>query len=370
MTCILGLVAFAVDVGTLLHVKREMQIAADSAAIAGAAEINYNNTAAAAQAAATQNGFKNSSNGITVTVNHPYAGKANSVEVLVSQRQPTFFMKVFGTTGMTVGARAVATFGTTNQCIYTLGSTGTDISLVGNADISATTCGIVDDSSSGNALQLVGNAKLNAQSIGVVGSYSTTGNATVNPPPVTNIVPTSDPLGFLTPPAVPSTCSADPQPSGNGTATLTAGCYSGLSASGNASVSLGPGTYVINGDVSFGGNTTLSGTGVTLYLLGSTSLSGNVTLNLTAPTSGTYSGVLLYEAASDIKPISLVGNAGSTFKGIVYAKNAAVDLKGNGSSSIYTAFVVKSLSLVGNASLQDYASLNGSSVLSSVKLVE
>ena len=47
MTCLLGFVAFAADVGTLLHAKRNLQIAADSAAIAGAAELNYGDMTAA-----------------------------------------------------------------------------------------------------------------------------------------------------------------------------------------------------------------------------------------------------------------------------------------------------------------------------------
>jgi hypothetical protein len=128
--------------------------------------------------------------------------------------------------------------------------------------------------------------------------------------------------------------------------------------------------YVINGPFSFTGNVSLTGTGVTLVLEGSTSLPGNVSLNLSAPTSGTYNGVLIDQPSTNTNPLALTGNSGSIFKGIVYAPNAAVTLTGNSGSSIYTDFVVKSLALVGNASLNDYASINGSSVLAAVRLVE
>ena len=83
MTVLLGFVGFAADVGVLLHTKRNVQTAADSAAIAGAAELGYTDLTygAAGQAAATQNGFTNGVNGAVVTINNPplygaHAGQA------------------------------------------------------------------------------------------------------------------------------------------------------------------------------------------------------------------------------------------------------------------------------------------------------
>ena len=108
MTCLFGFVALAADVGVMLREKRLVQTAADSAAIAGALELNYypSGVTAAALAAAGQNGFSASSsgvtttNGVTVTVNNPPQNGphqvAGYVEVIVSQIQPTLFMSVFG----------------------------------------------------------------------------------------------------------------------------------------------------------------------------------------------------------------------------------------------------------------------------------
>jgi hypothetical protein len=375
MTCLFGFVALAADVGIMLREKRLVQIAADSGAIAGAAELKYGDVSAAATTAATQNGFTTGTNGATVSVNPtalngPHAGVAGYVEVIVSQSQPTIFMALFGQSAMTVTARAVATNGKTNGCVYTLGTSGADLSLTGNSNIQITTCGIVDNSTSSNALSANGNVTLDAQSIGVVGGVSKTGNVTITPTPVTGIVSTSDPLTFLQAPTVPATCSADPKFSGNQPQTLTPGCYTGLSATGTVNLTLGSGLYVINGTLNLGGNVTLTGTGVTLDLLGSSSFPGNTALNLTAPTTGTYNGVLIYQPLANTQPLSLKGNSGSILDGIVYAPGAAVDLTGNSGSTIYTDFVVKSLSLVGNATFNDYASINGNSVLTAVKLVE
>lgn len=380
LTCILGVAGFATDVGTFFHAKRMLQSAADSAAIAGALELNYGDAAAAARAAAAQNGVVNGSNGATVVVNTPplngpHAGNAGYVEVIATESRPTFFMKLFHFASMDVTARAVATNGPSQGCIYTLGTSGTDISIVGNANITARSCGIIDNSASNNAMELTGNISLNAQSIGVVGNYRNTGNVDVNPTPVTGIVPVSDPLAFLQPPSYGG-CVNPPKMAGNGTFHLgpaTPGgtiCYNSLSPTGNITIDLSPGVYVINGNMQLTGNQALSGTGVTFYLLGKTSLTGNVSVDLSAPTSGSYNGMLFYQPASNTNSMSLVGNSGSRLEGVIYAPTAKVSLTGNSGSQIYTDFVVSSLSLVGNASFQDYAAVNGAGPLTAARLVE
>jgi len=378
MACLFGFVALATDVGVLLREKRLAQIAADAGAIAGAGEYNYGGAAAAARAATLQNGFTNGSNGATVTVNSPpQSGPHTSatpngyVEVIVQQVQPALFRGYLGLGSITVAARAVAyANGATNGCIYTLGNSGADLSMTGNANIQVTTCGLIDNSSSSNALSLNGNVTLDAQSIGIVGGVSKNGNITLSPTPVTGVVPTSDPLAFLSAPTVPGTCNADPNLVGNVTQTLAAGCYSGITANGNINLTLSSGLYIINGPLNLTGNVTLSGTGVTLDLLGGTSIPGNVGLNLTAPTSGTYNGVIIFQPLTNTNALQLTGNSGSIFEGIVYAPGAAVTLTGNSGSTLYADFVSQSLTLVGNASLNSYASINGNSVLSAVRLVE
>jgi len=379
MTCLLGFVALATDVGVLLREKRLVQIAADSAAIAGAAELNYTDVVTAAQTAATQNGFTSGTTGATVTVNGPvqggpqfgpYAGNNNYVEVIVSQDQPTVFMGLFGRSPMTVTARAVATNGTTKNCIYTLGpTTAQELSITGSANIQIPTCGIIDDSNSGNALRVRGNATVSAQSIGVVGGVSVRGGATVTPAPVTPIVAASDPLSFLSAPTVPTICLPNPN-FNNGSHTLTPGCYTGLSAGGTASLTLGSGQYLINGTLNLASTVTLTGTNVTLVLLGSSTFPANTAMNLTAPTTGTYNGVLIYQPLSNTNSLALTENSGATLNGIVYAPGAAVTITGNSGSSIFADFVSQSLSLVGPATFNDYGSINANSVLTSVKLVE
>ncbi len=205
MTILLGFVGFAADIGIMFRNKRNLQIAADAAAVAGAAELNYGNWSAAGQAAATQNGVTNGAGGAVVTINNPplygaYAGVANNVsyvEAIVTQNQPTFFAQLFNLFSINVAARAVATLGPAG-CIYTLATAGTGLTFSGMT-VSLPTCAIVDNSSTAAALA-ANSGVVTASQIGAVGGYAN-GGATVTPTPITGIAPVSDPLAYLTPPA-------------------------------------------------------------------------------------------------------------------------------------------------------------------------
>ncbi len=376
MTILLGFVGFAADIGIMFRTKRNMQIAADGAAIAAAAELNYGNSATAGQAAAAQNGVLDGVNGAAVIISSgplygAFAGNPLYVEAIVTKSQPTFFAKMFNQNSMTVGARAVATLGPGRGCIYTLSPAGAGIAINGAMTISMQTCSIVDNSNSTPGLTAGGGATVNAQSIGVVGGYSNSG-ATLNPTPVTGIVPVSDPLGFLTPPAfVPGTCLPDPAVST--TQTLTQGCYNRLTITGAPTVTFSPGVYVINGAFSITGAATLTGTDVTFYFPNSTAsfnTVGTATLNLSAPTTGTYNGILFYQDPSDTNALSVTAAGSSTLEGIFYVPTANVTLSGSGTTNFYASIVAASVALNGTGTFQEYATVNNSSLLTAATLVE
>src|ERR1700758_5007427 len=168
LTCILGFVVLATDVGVLLHAKRNLQIAADAAALAGANYINIDSTkiVSAGKAASAQNGITDGSNGATVTVTNgplygPNKGKAGYIEAIVTQPQPTFFMRLFSFTSMPVTARAVAFNGANNGsgCLNALNGTApATIDLQGHAILNAPGCQVIDNSNDPGALQFTGNA--------------------------------------------------------------------------------------------------------------------------------------------------------------------------------------------------------------------
>jgi Flp pilus assembly protein TadG len=393
LLCLCGMTGFAVDAGMMFRAKRNLQIAADAAAISGAAELNYGDAAAAAQAAAVQNGETTGVNGATVTVNTPpvygpFATKSGYVEVIVSQVEPTYFMKALHLNSLTVSARAVSTVATTANCLVTLGSTAPGLSVTNGAALSISSCGIIDDATGSGALTASGGASITTTSVGVVGTTSISNGATVTPTPVTGITTVADPLSyFATPPPssdYTSGCKTDPKVSTTQTiGPSTAGsyvCYDGLTISNSPTVTLNPGLYIINGvggsgknQFSVSGGAIVNGTsGVTFYFVNGAyfNISNGASLNLTAPTSGPYRGMLFYQDPGDTAADSFVGGSVAVMNGIFYLPKAALTLSNGNSSTFSTDLVVGSLTMTGSATLKPYAPLNAASPLSGTRLVE
>jgi Flp pilus assembly protein TadG len=407
MALLIGFLALAVDVGTLFRAKRLMQAAADSAAIAGAQEYPYGDTTAAANAAAGQNGVAVGVSGNTVTVNSPplsgpFLNQAGYVEAIVSQSQPTFFGKIFTgnmfRSSVAVTARAVATNGTGNGCMYLLGSSGPDIQLSGSGTISVLQCGIFSNAS----VAISGSGSVDTKAIGVAAAapgYSDSGSGRFNPLPTPGMAAVSDPLAYISQPSVPTYPSCPPfSASGTGPVTLTPGCYGGISVSGSGPVTFGAGNYEFNGPVSFSGSgavtlgsglyifntngsfnssgsSTVTGSGVTFYVTtaaGAFNLSGSGPLNLTAPTSGTYDGILFFQERGDGNTFSISGSGNMNLNGIFYMPSAGLNLSGSSSSTYDADFIASNVVLSGSGAItvNDYSLINSSTPLTFVRLVE
>jgi Flp pilus assembly protein TadG len=347
LTALLGFVALATDVGLLFRAKRNLQIAADAAASAGALDYLYNasnsSAIAAANAAAAQNGETNGSGGAVVTVNIPpqygYHTTTGHVEVIITQANPTFFMNIFNINSVTVPARAVAgTPSPSQDCVTVLNPSASGaMTLQGSFDVAASKCNVVVDSSSSDALQFTGaGGTLTARSVSVVGGDGgQTGDST--PPPVTGIAPVSDPLQ-LTGPAVPGSCTYTSSATSitNGNAAATAGgvvCFTNTSGVTLTNLTLSPATYVFEHGVTLSGAVT--GLGVTLDVYGGDlGITTGTILNLVAPTSGTYNGIVLMDLQSNSTLLTFqIGNSTGTMTGIIYAPHAEFYMNDSGGDS-------------------------------------
>ena len=117
-----------------------------------------------------------------------------------------------------------------------------------------------------------------------------------------------------------------------GTTSLSAGTYCGginfNSGSGAYTVTFGAGTYVFTGDVNVDTAVTLNGTGgVTLYFAsGSLTMNSASTVDLVAPTSGSYAGILIWQASTDSSAMIIDSNSSSTLQGAIYLPDAQLTL--------------------------------------------
>ena len=396
----IGFMGLCLDVGYFFQEKRMAQAAADAAAVAAAEEDSYagdsGNAQTAANEAATENGFDTTlaTNPATVTLNVTGSGNysssssaapSNFVTATVTQAVPTFFLKAFNPSSptMTITASASAGEGATSPtCICLEGSSGMDLNMSNNAKLVASGCGVTVNSTSSNAVGVVGSATVTALSLGTVSSsWDNSSNINNNG----SIASSTDiVLGISTScsptlPTVPSDtrCSADPLSSvTNGGSSYTVGpnstygttvngntiCYNSLSVNSNGdTVTLNAGIYVINGGtLHFYSGTNGGGTGVFFYLENSANvvIDNGANVKISAPTSGTYSGVLLFQDPSDSKAVSIQGGSSAVITGSIYAPAATVTL-GNGSgTSITSGITAQSLTMNGGGTLNSSSSSN------------
>jgi hypothetical protein len=370
-----GAVGLGIDMGYLRYLKRRLQTAADSAAIAGASELKSGDYGAAALSDSKSNGFEDGVNGVTVSPSNPPADAAsfntpnlqNYVEVKVQQQAPTFFMRVFGVNSATIGATAVASLGSSKGCVYALGVLG---GINVNANVNAPNCGVID-----NAVLSVGGGCIHAASIGVVLNLL---GGCATPAPVVGIAATPDPLAYLIAPGI-GACNPNPNVSSPKATALQPGTYcQGITvgAGNTGPVTFLPGLYVLNGGgLKIQGNGNINGNGVTFYVAqgGSVQLNGieNVTLtaSTSAPAAGIPGGVLFFQDRGNNQGASLqAGNLLLT--GALYFPAAPLTLGGGGATD-YVIIVADNVTFNGDINIgANYSTVTGGSPVKSAVLVQ
>ena len=361
----LGFIGLAVEVSLWFVKHRELQSAADAAAIAGSYELQDGNSTATittvSTAEATQNGLDTGS-GDTITVNVPpssgaFTANSTAVEVVLTKQVALLFSGYFLDSARTINARAVAvTTSTGTACILALNSSADSaLKISGNINLTMD-CDMAVKSSSSKGLDLSGNSDIDVNGICVKGGTNNSGNNTfLDATPTNGCKAASDPLGGLVEPAeADDPCDVtDKDISGNSqTITLNPGVYcNGIKISGGSNtITFNDGTYILaggNGLSVSGGSNTLIAAGATFYITDNhgdgnypdVNFSGNNTLDLTAPTSGDYAGVLFYNDSSTASSTSGAkfnvsgNNTFDNFDGTVYYPNHEISFSGNSTTA-------------------------------------
>lgn len=378
MTALMGAGGMAVDHGYWQYQLRQQQNAADSAAIGGAQALALagcpNQTAAYAAAYndAASNGFTNGTGNVTVKPNNPptsgaYSGNNCAVSVTINSPHPVFFTRVLGWNSMPESTTATAQIVKSN--------TTTSVAL--NASGTSTYTGSI--SGSGTNFYSNGSITCGSNTINVGGmtygmgktsscSKATFASATPAPQvPIPNPCPEIAGCSYLAnnPPPTTNCQSLSNQ---NMNPTISPGCYNNLSVGTCGTVTLEPGTYVLNGTSTFSGSSFV-GSGVTFYVTANGSppdFSAANSATISPPTSGNTKGVLYYQVPANTAAPNFAGSS-VHWSGLVYAP-AANNVNFNGAKGDYTLLVVGSANLNDSSGYTFATPAPGASLMSNVVL--
>ena len=356
---VFGAAGMGVDATLWYMDKRIVQNAADSAAVAATHVLSGGGDDAAIKAAAEAEveaqGFDITTAGAVIVNNPPAFGPTvgtvgadtSYVEVIINHRREMYLAGVLSEQGSVgIQGRAVGgiqVFG--NHCVVALDETmDAAIEFKGTANATID-CGVASNSNSEKAISITGTAYLDADPAQAYGDVYVSSNATlVSDQPVQSLsqrVP--DPYGpegqnlqvpanYTSMPPYGGSCNINTveQISDFRVLDYTVKYCGGLKFNAGAIVIFDPGIYVIEaGDFVVNGSATLNGTEVTFILtavdpadIGGVSMNGDAQVNLSAITTGPFSGILFYQ---DQRAPSMQGNnlIESTFNG-----SAAINLLG------------------------------------------
>jgi hypothetical protein len=310
---------------------------------------------------AKANGFVNTGTQLVKyqanTTASPVSGSSPAywVRFTVSERIPTLFTSVLGSSFTTVSARSTAGVwsSSTGGCVYVLSpNTGAWTMSGGNF---STGCGIYDN---GGVTMSGGNVTLGSGLASSTVNFSYAGTLIQsggNVLPASNLKAggsVANPIsGLSAPPA--GGCLPNPSISGGNNINIPAGTYcSGISISGGTNITFGSGTFVITGagasvNIS-GGNITTAAGGATFYFSNSAGnfnvSGGNVTL--TAPTTGSLAGFALWKDASSTGNSFNMSGSNTTINGIIYMPNTTINYSG-GNTPVQQSIICYNINMSG-----------------------
>lgn len=381
---VLGSAGLASDTIQWTLWKRQLQRAADSAAMAGVYAIasdkpvgNCANIATATYANPVAYDLKkNNFVGITTycgVTNPPSVGgfttDANAVRVVLEIEKKLAFSGLFLRTTPTIRGISTATIVPSgNYCVISLEDQAvTGINATGSTEVNLG-CGMITNSTSMSAAVATGSSEVTASPIAAVGGIPASthwGTGTVLQP---FTLAQDDPFASVSPSPVSNPgCWNDPNVKPSETTTLVPGCYRNFTIKGTAN--LDPGVYYIDGgNLDFNSGAIINGStdGVVFVLsnssaaanatIGTVNMSGGADLHLTAPKTGPYKGILIYQdrRATPDNSVKINGNSGSYIEGAFYFPKADFEYTGNsGVNSNCMQIVVKKVKFTGSSAVNN-----------------
>ncbi|MEZ5970463.1 MAG: pilus assembly protein TadG-related protein [Hyphomonadaceae bacterium] len=382
---IVGSAGLGVEVGYWFFEERRLQTAADLAANAGAVVLRSGGSRNAVISAANEEAVENGYVPGTIAINTPPTSGANqnnhAVEVLLHRDLPRYFTALFTDAPVSVSVRAVAAYENEQQaCILALDTWANDaVIFIGNPTASFDGCVVMSNSLADDSITIAGSADVTAPCIVSAGGTAVSADLTLTScaAPMEEMPQAQDPYANLAEPSQSGPCASVPGGNPNVPKTLNPGIYcGGLDLSGD--FTLNSGVYVVDGgDFRINAGANVTGHGVMFFLTNGATVhfNGNAEISLTAMTTGTYAGVLMYGDRDQGNADNIFnGTADSNFTGALYFPTQQVTHNGNFSGSNGCLRVVaRSIDLRGDASFGTDCTGTGLDTIEvpgSVRLVE
>ena len=312
---LMGAVAVGVDYTIFFNQKSALQQAADAAALASVKELSLSGTTEdlvkQVGKSYAENSFLNGNEVSSVKGDFVAdilpSTTDREVVVNLSYEWSPFLAQIFDYRVTPIQVTATAGLaGRSLTCIIGLMppqsgwiAPKASIHLDNEAVVEAERCAVFSNSTSRYGLRADGDSAMSASTICSAGGVYLPGNsATFEPDPIRDCPKIEDPLLDRMPPSVGAcdftnkTISSDQ--------VLRKGVYcGGLTLSGNARVTMEPGTFIIkDGPLIVSDNVELSGSGITFFLTGENSVfdfQENTSIDLVAAETGSGAGLLFFE---------------------------------------------------------------------------
>ena len=379
--------------------KRELQRAADSAAIAGVYErLETNSTENVDEVVDHDlelNHHTGEIGGVAIAMEDTYpkvsfpadsGDMQRQVHVELAVRKVLPFSSLFMAEAPLIRANATAASvpGSDEFCVVSLetNAKNTGILISGNAGIQMD-CSFMSNSPSANSAYSKGSAEVYAKSVAAVGGIQESTNWHVESyDPYSPAI--KDPFANVTPAPGDMKCAGKWKTQGNKQVWENevldentdfsnandangnkANCWSSMSVSSNTTLNLPSGTYYINGgDAFIQGNLTCTGCTIVLTnkstspsaTIGQFKVNASSEINISAPTGDGdyYKGIAIYQdrratdSASSVNKIN--GNSNSVITGALYFPNQELQYNGTGgTSATCTLFVSRRIDFSGNS---------------------
>ena len=327
--------------------KREIQLAADAAALAGAySQQQGRSYSTSAKSSLKSNITVASSYTQSVTLGSWKGGTNNAIIVAVSTQRALPFSRLIGIGAPVITASATAAIIDAGEhCLISLNESDRGAVDIGGNALVRLGCGISSNSKHADSFIVDGSALVDASPLTSVGGISAAPKSLEDD---TTIRPFSskqaDPLAGLTTPTDGASKTYDFKGK-DADLSLDPGTYKGgIDVNAAGTVTMAPGVYTIDGGtLKINGSTTLIGSGVVIVLKNGANIdiNGNGTVDLAGPTdaqalsyglSADFGGVLVYEdkATAGSGVTSLInGNSKLNLAGTIYTPKQEIQLKGN-----------------------------------------